>query len=293
MDLEDLRPSVEVWQAELNLSVQSSRPHQSRVQCVRSVGGHEHLDVSSRLEPVKLVDNFEHSSLHLVIAASAIIKPGSSTEAIHFAGTQLVSEPAAAVMDSRHSASVGAPAVQGRGTQIVCVCGGALNAKGPGECRQKCHEGVHGIDFVEEDDAGFLGLRHLEQLSHHSGSFSHVFLHQLTANDSDEARISSVGNGSGRQGFSGTWRPVEQNALGGIDSQLNELFWVQERHLNDLSTRAKSIQQVILREPLHSDTNPFSSLRRVRRSKRKKKKTHQLRLLGGSAAEDLSGEGGS
>ena len=54
----------------------------------------------------------------------------------------------------------------------------------------------NGIDLIKEDEAGLLGASHLEQLAHHPGTFSHILLHQLTANDSDEAGICPVGHRS-------------------------------------------------------------------------------------------------
>lgn len=65
---------LQVGQAELDLPVQTSRSHQGRVQCVRSVGGHQHLDVASRVEAIELVDELQHSPLDLIVSTSTVIK---------------------------------------------------------------------------------------------------------------------------------------------------------------------------------------------------------------------------
>lgn len=65
---------LQVRQAELYLPVQTSRPHQGRIQRVRSVCGHQNFDVSSGVEAVQLVDELQHGPLDLVVAASAIVK---------------------------------------------------------------------------------------------------------------------------------------------------------------------------------------------------------------------------
>lgn len=65
---------LQVRQAELDLPVQTSGSHQGRVQGVRSVGGHQHFDVASRVEAIQLVDELQHSPLDLVVSTSTVIK---------------------------------------------------------------------------------------------------------------------------------------------------------------------------------------------------------------------------
>jgi len=47
------------------------------------VRGHQHLDVSSRVEPVQLIDQFQHRPLDLIIATCTIIKP-RATDSVYF-----------------------------------------------------------------------------------------------------------------------------------------------------------------------------------------------------------------
>lgn len=65
---------LQVGQAELDLPVQTAGPHEGRVQGVWSVGGHQYLDVATRVETVQLVDELQHRPLHLVVSASAVVE---------------------------------------------------------------------------------------------------------------------------------------------------------------------------------------------------------------------------
>mmetsp|Transcript_26420 Transcript_26420/g.82369 ORF Transcript_26420/g.82369 Transcript_26420/m.82369 type:complete len:205 (+) Transcript_26420:486-1100(+) len=67
VDLEDVRAALEVGQPELDLTVEAARAQQRRVERVRAVRRHEHLDVAARIEAVQLSDDLEHRALHLVV----------------------------------------------------------------------------------------------------------------------------------------------------------------------------------------------------------------------------------
>lgn len=68
---------LQVRQAELDLPVQTAGPHEGRVQGVRSVGGHQHLDVASWVEAVQLVNELQHGPLDLVVSAGAVVETGT------------------------------------------------------------------------------------------------------------------------------------------------------------------------------------------------------------------------
>lgn len=46
-----------------------------------------------------------------------------------------------------------------------------------------------GINFIKEYDACLLSTCHLEELTHHSSTFSYVLLNELATDDTDEARL--------------------------------------------------------------------------------------------------------
>ena len=51
-----------------NLPVQSPRSEESRVQNIRSVGGHDELDLAQPVKPVHLVQQLHESSLDLSVS---------------------------------------------------------------------------------------------------------------------------------------------------------------------------------------------------------------------------------
>mmetsp|Transcript_15507 Transcript_15507/g.44094 ORF Transcript_15507/g.44094 Transcript_15507/m.44094 type:complete len:360 (-) Transcript_15507:226-1305(-) len=95
MDLENLRPALQVGQTKLDLPVQASRTQQRRVQRIRPVGCHQHFDVSPRVESIQLVHNLKHGSLHLVVPA--LIIPARPADRVH-----LVEENDARLLRPRH-----------------------------------------------------------------------------------------------------------------------------------------------------------------------------------------------
>jgi hypothetical protein len=58
--------------------------------------GHENFDVSPRVEPVQLVDQLQHGSLHLIVPTSAVVK-SCTTDGVH-----LVEKYNASLFTARH-----------------------------------------------------------------------------------------------------------------------------------------------------------------------------------------------
>lgn len=96
MDLEDLCAAIKIRQAELNLPIQPSRTQQRRVQRIRPVGGHEHLDIAPRIKPIKLVHDLKHGALDLIVAADTIVEASAAN------GVDLVEEDDARLLRSGH-----------------------------------------------------------------------------------------------------------------------------------------------------------------------------------------------
>jgi hypothetical protein len=116
VNFEDFGASLEVGQTELDLTVQTARAQQSGVQSVgtegrtrthartharthtrtkreaeraREVGGrsrevpvsgHQHFDVAASIEAVEFCHNLKHSTLHLIVAARAVIETSAYTQ---------------------------------------------------------------------------------------------------------------------------------------------------------------------------------------------------------------------
>mmetsp|Transcript_58146 Transcript_58146/g.85227 ORF Transcript_58146/g.85227 Transcript_58146/m.85227 type:complete len:240 (+) Transcript_58146:325-1044(+) len=73
VNFEDLSTALQIWHAKLYAPVHAARAQQRRVKSVWPVGGHEHLNVTPRIETIQLVDNLKHSALHLVVTTLPII----------------------------------------------------------------------------------------------------------------------------------------------------------------------------------------------------------------------------
>ncbi len=85
-------------------------------------------------------------------------------------------------------------------------------------------------------------MRELKQLAHQSRALANVFLHQFAANQPDEAGVGRVGDRLGEQCFPGAGRPNQQDALRGLDSDLEEQVRLGERKLD----RAAQFLQLLL-----------------------------------------------
>ena len=61
-----------------NLPVQSPRSEESRVQNIRSVGGHDEHDLTQPVNPIHLVQQLHESSLNLSVSRGALREPPAS-----------------------------------------------------------------------------------------------------------------------------------------------------------------------------------------------------------------------
>jgi len=93
----------------------------------------------------------------------------------------------------------------------------------------------HRIDLIKKDDTRLFGASELENFSYHASTFTDVPLVELTANDSDEAGVSSVGHGAGSQGFSCSRGTKQQYTFWWVDTECDESLGMQEWHLNNFS----------------------------------------------------------
>ncbi len=89
-----------------------------------------------------------------------------------------------------------------------------------------------GVDLVHEDDARRVLLRLLEQVADPAGADADEHLDEVRARDREEGDPGLAGDGSGEQGLSGPWRPVEQHALGDPRPERLELLRVLEELLD-------------------------------------------------------------
>ncbi|MBP1601945.1 MAG: hypothetical protein H6Q06_2096 [Acidobacteria bacterium] len=86
----------------------------------------------------------------------------------------------------------------------------------------------HGIDLVDEDDAGGVLLPLLEEIPHPAGADPHEHLDEIGTADREERDICLACNSAGQQGLPGARRPHQQNAFRNAAPQLLELLRLLE-----------------------------------------------------------------
>mmetsp|Transcript_2555 Transcript_2555/g.5383 ORF Transcript_2555/g.5383 Transcript_2555/m.5383 type:complete len:258 (+) Transcript_2555:150-923(+) len=82
MNLENVPPSLQIGQSEFDLAIQSARSHQSRIERIGPIRGHQNLNVSSRVESIQFRDNLEHGPLDLVVGSIIVASATGSTDSI-------------------------------------------------------------------------------------------------------------------------------------------------------------------------------------------------------------------
>ena len=76
-----------------------------------------------------------------------------------------------------------------------------------------------GVQLVDEDDAGGLGLGLLEQVADAGCPDADEHLHELAAADGEEGHAGLAGHGAGQQRLARARRPDQQDALGNLGPQ--------------------------------------------------------------------------
>ncbi len=82
---------------------------------------------------------------------------------------------------------------------------------------------THGIDLVDEDDAGCLLLGLLEHVAHTGSTHTDEHLDEVGAGDREERHLGLAGDGLRQQGLAGTGRPDHQDTAGDGATQPLEL----------------------------------------------------------------------
>ena len=90
----------------------------------------------------------------------------------------------------------------------------------------------HGVDLVDEDDAGLVLLGLVEQVAHPAGADAHEHLHEVGTGDAEERHPGLAGHRPGQQGLAGAGRAEEQHALGDAGAQALEALGILEELLD-------------------------------------------------------------
>ena len=148
---------------------------------------------------------------------------------VEASGTQqgLVQDVGAVGGSQDDDAAVGAEAVH-LGQQLVQ---GALALVVAPHHRVAGTGAAHGINLVDEDDAGtgLLGLT--EEVAHTTGPHADEHLHEVASRHGEEGDVGLAGNGLGQEGLTRSRRSHQQGSLGYLAAQVSELLGIlQELH---------------------------------------------------------------
>ena len=92
---------------------------------------------------------------------------------------------------------------------------------------------AHGVDLIDEDDAGHGLFGLVEQVADTGRADAHVHLDEVRAGDGVEGHPGFAGAGAGQQGLAGARRAYQQHAVGDARAQRVELLGALEE-LDDL-----------------------------------------------------------
>ena len=87
----------------------------------------------------------------------------------------------------------------------------------------------HGVDLVDEHQAGCALARLLEHVTHAARADADEHLHKVRAADAEEGGLGLAGDGLGQQRLAGARSADHQDALGDSAAELLEFFWILEK----------------------------------------------------------------
>ena len=91
-----------------------------------------------------------------------------------------------------------------------------------------------GVDFVHEDDAGFVVARVAEHLAHHARGLADVLVHDGGGDHLEKVGLERRGDGAREQRFARSGWAVEEHAFGGLDADALEELGIEEGEFDDL-----------------------------------------------------------
>jgi transcription elongation GreA/GreB family factor len=103
---------------------------------------------------------------------------------------------------------------------------------------------THGIDFIDEDNAGsgFLGL--LKEVAHAARSHTNHHFDELRTTDGEKEHARFPGNGASQQRLARARRSHQQQAAGNLATQALELLR-RLQELDDLEARIAELEQLL------------------------------------------------
>ncbi len=98
---------------------------------------------------------------------------------------------------------------------------------------------AHGIDLVDEDDAGRVALGLIEQIAYPAGADADEHLDEFGATDGEERHAGFAGNGAREQRFAGAGRADQQDAARNARAERGKFIGILEKlhHLGEFLLR--------------------------------------------------------
>ena len=78
---------------------------------------------------------------------------------------------------------------------------------------------AHGVDLIDENDAGMVFLGFIEQVADTGSAHAHKHFHKVRTGNGEEGHTGFTSHGPGQQGFTGTGRAHQQHTLGDPGAQ--------------------------------------------------------------------------
>ena len=85
---------------------------------------------------------------------------------------------------------------------------------------------AHGIDFINEDDAGSIFLGIFEHVAHTRSANAHKHFHKIGTRNTEERHLGFASNGLGQQGLAGSRRAHQQQTAWYAATQLLEFLGI-------------------------------------------------------------------
>src|SRR5882762_5641740 len=93
---------------------------------------------------------------------------------------------------------------------------------------------AHGIDFIDEDDAGSIFLDLLEKIAHAARTDNDIHLHEIRTGNREKRNVGFAGDCTGQQSLARARRPNKQHTLRDSSAELLELLGILQELNNFL-----------------------------------------------------------
>mmetsp|Transcript_26602 Transcript_26602/g.45285 ORF Transcript_26602/g.45285 Transcript_26602/m.45285 type:complete len:202 (+) Transcript_26602:177-782(+) len=83
MNLHNCHTILSIGIGKFNLTINSTRTQQCRIQYIDTIGGHDDLDILRWFKPIQLIQQFQHGTLHLGVSSTSTPRLTNGINLIH------------------------------------------------------------------------------------------------------------------------------------------------------------------------------------------------------------------